>query len=97
MPTYLLADALHLDGELPVQAAIDKIVVTGCPIAVQAKFVDVYDEQVARHGSLDVERAGLRIATSKSTDVMFIGSTSIYRRGVDGVTRFNRENRLIHG
>src|SRR5579863_9975965 len=87
MPSNWLANVLHLDRQIGVKAATYKGIIAGRPIAIESKFIDVHDEQVARHGALDVERASLRVAPGNAADIMFISTAGIYRGGVDRVAR----------
>ncbi len=62
VPVDVLADVLHLDGEVAVEGALNDVVVGDGGVAVEAEAVDVDDEDVAGHGGLDVEGAGLGVA-----------------------------------
>ena len=97
MPADCLAVIAGLDGKVAVETAIDDVVVTLGPVAVEFEVHNMYDEGVAGVGAGDIKGPGFRVATDDAADAMFVLTSGIDGCGVDGVAGCHLENRLIEG
>ena len=92
-----LAGVFHADGEVAVEGALDDGVVAAGGGAVEAEADDVDDEGVSGGGGLDVEGAGLGVATGNALDVMLVVAAGVDGGGVDGVTGVYCQDGFVEG
>ena len=97
MPDDGFAGVLHLDGEIAVGGAADEVVVAHGPVAVEAKAIDVDDEDVAGHGGLDEEGASLWVAAHDALLAVEVVASGVDGGGVDGVAGVDGEDGLVEG
>ncbi len=53
------------------------------------------DQSVSGHGSIDIERSGLRISARDAPDAVLVRSARIHSRGVNRIARINAEHGLV--
>lgn len=95
MPDDGLAGVFHFDGEVAVGGTADEVVVAHGPVAVEAKAIDVDDEDVAGHGGLDEEGAGLWIAAHDTLLAVVVVASGVDGGGVDGVAGVDGEDGFV--
>ena len=95
VPPYALARIFHFYGPLGTHAARNNVVITYCPIAVQAHACQFHREHVAWHGGLDVERARLRVAAFRHLFTAGIVPARVDGRRDDGIPVGNVQYRFM--
>ena len=94
MPADGFAVVAGLDGEVGREGGLDDGIVAAGVVAVEAEAVEMDDEGVAGHGSLNVEGAGFGVASGGAADAVFVYAAGVDGCGLDGVAGVDGEDRV---
>src|SRR5262244_2550057 len=95
MPANTLSVVFGFGSKIAVYCAIDKVVVTNRPIAIESKPCYVDHERVTRRGAFHIKRPSFRVAAKHARCTLFIRAARIDRSRVDGVARIDVQHRFV--